>query len=32
MLGAHTREVLAEYDYSDDEIEALVGDGAVIAA
>ena len=31
LLGEHTREVLAEYGYGDDEIEALIGDGAVIA-
>ena len=29
MLGEHTREVLREYDYSDDEIDRLVNAGAV---
>ena len=32
LLGEHTREVLAEYGYSGDEVEALIADGAVIAA
>ena len=32
LLGEHTREVLAEYGYSDDEVEALINQGAVIAA
>jgi crotonobetainyl-CoA:carnitine CoA-transferase CaiB-like acyl-CoA transferase len=32
VLGEHTREVLAEYDYSKEEIEELVAAGAVIAA
>ncbi len=32
LLGEHTREVLAEHGYSENEIEALIGDGAVIAA
>ena len=31
LLGEHTREVLAEYGYGDDEIDALSCDGAVIA-
>ena len=31
LLGEHTREVLAEYGYGDDEINALICDGAVIA-
>ena len=31
LLGEHTREVLAEYGYGDDEIDALICDGAVIA-
>ena len=30
LLGEHTREVLAEYGYGDDEIDALICDGAVI--
>ncbi len=32
LLGEHTREVLAEYGYSEAEVEALIGDGAVVAA
>ncbi len=32
VLGEHTREVLAEYDYSKEEIDALIASGAVIAA
>lgn len=32
VLGQHTREVLAEYDYSKEEIEKLIASGAVIAA
>ncbi len=32
LLGEHTREVLAEHGYSDDEIDALISDGAVVAA
>ena len=31
LLGEHTREVLAEYGYGDDEIDALICGGAVIA-
>jgi len=31
LLGEHTREVLEEYGYGDDEIDALICDGAVIA-
>ena len=31
LLGEHTREVLAEYSYGDDEINALICDGVVIA-
>ena len=31
LLGEHTREVLAEYGYGDDEIDVLICDGAVIA-
>jgi len=31
LLGEHTREVLAEYGYGDDEIDALICDGTVIA-
>ena len=31
LLGEHTREVLAEYGYDDDEIDALICDGVVIA-
>ena len=31
LLGEHTREVLAEYGYCDDEIDALICDGVVIA-
>ena len=32
VLGEHTREVLIEYDYSQQEINALIDSGAVIAA
>ena len=32
LLGEHTREVLAEYGYADDQVEALIAEGAVIAA
>ena len=32
MLGEHTREVLAEYDYSANEIEKLIKEGAIGAA
>ena len=32
LLGEHTREVLAEHGYTNAEIEALIEDGAVIAA
>ena len=32
VYGQHTREVLAEYGYSADEIQSLIDDGAVIAA
>ena len=32
LLGEHTREVLAEYGYSDDEVAALIAEGAVVAA
>ena len=31
LLGEHTREVLAEYGYGDEEIDALICDGVVIA-
>jgi crotonobetainyl-CoA:carnitine CoA-transferase CaiB-like acyl-CoA transferase len=31
LLGEHTREVLAEYGYVDNEIDALICDGVVIA-
>jgi crotonobetainyl-CoA:carnitine CoA-transferase CaiB-like acyl-CoA transferase len=31
VLGEHTREVLAEYDYSQEEIDALIASGAIIA-
>ena len=31
LLGEHTREVLTEYGYGDDEIDVLICDGAVIA-
>ena len=30
-LGEHTRAILAEHGFSAEEIEALVGDGAVLA-
>src|SRR5262245_28786492 len=32
LLGQHTREVLAEYGFSSNEIEALVASGAAVAA
>ena len=32
VLGEHTREVLAEYGYSDDEVDQLIADSAVNAA
>ena len=32
VLGEHTREVLAEYGFSDDEIVQLIAEGAVMAA
>ncbi|MFQ5958769.1 MAG: CaiB/BaiF CoA transferase family protein, partial [Alphaproteobacteria bacterium] len=32
LLGEHTRDVLAEYGYSDAEIDTLINEGAVIAA
>ena len=32
LLGEHTREVLAEFGYADDEIDILISDGAVVAA
>ena len=32
LLGEHTREVLAEHGYSEDEVDALIRDGAVVAA
>ena len=31
VYGQHTREVLAEYGYSADEIEAMLAEGAVIS-
>jgi crotonobetainyl-CoA:carnitine CoA-transferase CaiB-like acyl-CoA transferase len=31
LLGEHTREVLAEHGYSEDEVEALIAEGAVVA-
>ena len=32
LMGQHTREVLAEFGFSKEEIEALVRSGAAIAA
>ncbi len=32
VLGEHTREVLAEYGYSDDEIDRMITNGAVMGA
>ena len=32
VYGQHTREVLAEYDYDDGEIDGLIAKGAVVAA
>lgn len=32
LLGQHTREVLAEYGFASREIEALIGEGAAVAA
>ena len=32
LCGEHTRELLREHGYSDDEIDALVADGAVLDA
>ncbi|NQV83661.1 MAG: CoA transferase [Rhodospirillales bacterium] len=32
VYGEHTRTVLAEYDYGEDEINELIADGAVVAA
>ena len=32
VYGQHTREVLAEYDYDDKEIDDLIAKGAVVAA
>jgi crotonobetainyl-CoA:carnitine CoA-transferase CaiB-like acyl-CoA transferase len=32
LLGQHTREVLTEYGFAGSEIEALLGEGAAVAA
>ena len=31
VYGQHTREVLAEYGFSDDEIQSMIDSGAVLA-
>ncbi len=32
VLGEHTRELMREYGYSDEQIEALIADGTIVAA